>query len=226
MPRSIPACALRPGGRYGQPECDRFPGCSIPAAAGPSRHRTAADNSGAVGEFTEGRRVRLDPANSRSAGFAQVLEGARRLGTAVYLETDPATSVITRLLIPLVARVVALRPGATGSVEVEVMPSHARHILRRDQPDFGQFQELLNDASRSGQPLIVTDDEGHTTSTSALFGRALTTDRCRLYRLGRRFRCSQTGFWSGCAGCGAGPGGPGGGSAAYRRRMRSRSLTR
>jgi len=112
-------------------------------------------------EFTEGRRVRLDPANSRSAGFAQVLEGARRLGTPVYLETDPATSVITRLLIPLVARVVALRPGATGSVEVELMPSHARHILRRDQPDFGQFQELLNDASRSGQPLIVTDDEGH-----------------------------------------------------------------
>ncbi len=63
-------------------------------------------------EFTEGRRVRLDPANSRSAGFAQVLEGARRLGTPVYLETDPATSVITRLLIPLVARVVALaRPA-------------------------------------------------------------------------------------------------------------------
>jgi hypothetical protein len=38
--------------------------------------------------------VRLDPANERSAGFAQVLDGLSKQSLPVYLEIDPATNAI------------------------------------------------------------------------------------------------------------------------------------
>src|SRR4030095_8787813 len=80
------------------------------------------------------RQVRLDPANSLSAGFAQVLDGLSKQQLPVYLEIDPATSAITRLLIPLAAQVVTVRPMEDGSLGVELMPSHARHILPAASP--------------------------------------------------------------------------------------------
>jgi hypothetical protein len=111
--------------------------------------------------LAEGRRVRLDPTNPRSVGFAQVLEGARRQGLPVYVETDLATSSMTRLLVPYVARVTAVRPENDKALVVELLPSHARHMLRRDRPDFGELEEQLKAALRSGQPVIVTGDDAH-----------------------------------------------------------------
>src|SRR5712691_2253951 len=81
-------------------------------------------------ELDGGRRVRLDPANPRSAGFAQVLDGLSRQKLPAYLEVDPATSFITRVLIPHVTRVVDVRPGEEG-LDVEIELSQARHVLRR-----------------------------------------------------------------------------------------------
>src|SRR5689334_12399009 len=54
------------------------------------------------------RRVRLDPTNPRSAGFARVLDGLSKLRLPVYVEIDPATQAITLLLIPMVARVIGI----------------------------------------------------------------------------------------------------------------------
>lgn len=55
----------------------------------PTLDRAAADMLGAERglsvELEGGRRVRLDPANSRSAGFAQILDGLRKQGLPVYL---------------------------------------------------------------------------------------------------------------------------------------------
>ena len=101
--------------------------------------RTAAEAVRAEGglsvELDDGRRVRLDPENPRSAGLAQVLDGLAELGRPVYLEVDPATEAVVRLLIPLVGRVNGLTPVEAG-LEVGFDPSHARHLLRRDAPDF------------------------------------------------------------------------------------------
>ena len=60
-------------------------------------------------ELQGGRRARLDPGDPRSPGFAQILDGLSKLRLPAYLEIDAATSVITRLLIPHVTRVVAVR---------------------------------------------------------------------------------------------------------------------
>src|SRR5438876_7726569 len=70
-------------------------------------------------KLEEGRRVRLDPTNPRSVGFAQILDGLSKRKLAVYLEIDPATSSITRLLIPHVTRAVHVQPVKDG-LEVEI----------------------------------------------------------------------------------------------------------
>src|SRR5919202_631428 len=107
------------------------------------------------------RRVRLDPDDPRSAGLAQVLDGLRRQRRPVYLEVDPATSAITRLLIPHVTRVLGIRQIDYGVLGVELESSHARHVLRRSSPDFGELEQRLREAMRTGEPVILTENDAH-----------------------------------------------------------------
>lgn len=109
-------------------------------------------------ELDDGNRVRLDPDNPRSPGFAQVLEGMEKLRRPVYLEVDPQTSAVTRLLLPLVGRVLAMHQIEAG-YEVEFMPSHARHVLRRDDPDFADIEGRLREALHGKAPVILTEDD-------------------------------------------------------------------
>jgi hypothetical protein len=131
----------------------------------PSLDRKAAEMVRAKGglsvELEGGRRVRLDAANPRSSGFAQVLDGLSKHRMPVYLEVDPSTSAITRLLIPHVSRILGMRPADEGVIDVELELSHARHNLRRSQPDFAELEKQLNEAARSGEPVIVTEDDEH-----------------------------------------------------------------
>jgi len=106
------------------------------------------------------RRLRLDPADPRSAGFAQVLDGLSKQRHPVYVEIDPATETITRLLIPHVARVVGISPSQ-GALDVELEPSHARHMVRLGEPDSDYLERQLREAMRGGRPLIVVEDDAH-----------------------------------------------------------------
>src|SRR6185437_14036610 len=71
-------------------------------------------------ELDGGRRARLDPTDPRSPGLARVLDGLSSQHLPVYLEIEPTTDTITRLLIPLIARVIDIRPGAEGTLDVEL----------------------------------------------------------------------------------------------------------
>jgi Glutaminase len=106
------------------------------------------------------RRVRLDPADPRSVGFARVLDGLSKNRLPVYVEIDPATEAITRLLIPHVARVVNIS-SSEGTLDVELEPSHARHMLRLGEPDSVELEQQLREALRSGRPFIVIEDDAH-----------------------------------------------------------------
>jgi len=106
------------------------------------------------------RRVRLDPADPRSAGFARVLDGLSTQRHPVYVEVDPATEAITRLLIPHVARVINVR-SSQGALDVELERSHARHVLRLGEPDSEDLERQLREALQDGRPIIVTEDDAH-----------------------------------------------------------------
>jgi hypothetical protein len=62
-------------------------------------------------ELEGGRRFQLGPETAR---LRPVLEGAAKQRTPLYLEVDPATSNVTRLLLPHVSRVRAVHPEPDG----------------------------------------------------------------------------------------------------------------
>jgi hypothetical protein len=112
-------------------------------------------------ELEGGRRVRLDPENPRSAGLAEVLDELSKRRHPAYLEVDPATSTIIRLFIPLVSRVLGMRPIDTGVLGVELERSHARHVLRSSSPDFAELEGRLREAIRSRSPVILSENDRH-----------------------------------------------------------------
>ena len=119
-------------------------------------------------EFDDGRRVRLDPENPRSEGYARVLAGLAELRHPVYLELDPATETISRLLVPNVGRVIDVRPSEDG-LEIELDTSHARHLLRRQRDDFAEMETTLRDAKERGVPVILTSDDAQEVEDARFF---------------------------------------------------------
>lgn len=107
------------------------------------------------------RRVVLDPADPRSAGFARLLDELSKQRLPVYLEIDPQTSALTRLFIPHVTRVIGVRPIDEGVLGVELEASHARHVLRRGAPDYDELEQQLRQALDSGDPIVLTENDAH-----------------------------------------------------------------
>lgn len=112
-------------------------------------------------ELEDGRLVRLVPEDPRSAGFAQILDGLEKLRSPVYLELDPVSSAITRLLIPLVTRVASVQLEKEGVLRVQLERSHARHLLQPTEVDFGEMESRLREAFRSRDPVVLTEDDAH-----------------------------------------------------------------
>jgi len=112
-------------------------------------------------ELEGGRRVRLDPENPRSPGFIQVLDGLSKQHLPVYLEIEPNTSMITRLLVAKFNRIVNVQPAGKDALDVELEYSHARHTLLRGQEDFDELEKVLHEAMRNRDTIILTEDDRH-----------------------------------------------------------------
>jgi len=105
--------------------------------------------------------TRLYPGD-RAVGLLEILDGLRQLRTPAYVELDPDTQAITRLLIPLVTRVAAIsEEEETEEVEIELEASHARHLLKRSHPDFERMLGALGAAQERNAWLIVTETDEH-----------------------------------------------------------------
>ena len=60
----------------------------------------------------EGKQTALVMPGDRAAGMLQILDELRKMEMPAYVEVDPETKAITRLLIPLVVRVAEVAEGA------------------------------------------------------------------------------------------------------------------
>jgi hypothetical protein len=177
-------------------------------------------------ELEDGRRLRLDPQDPRSGGFAQVLSGLQQQRRPVYIEFDPETSVVTALRIPHVSPVLALRAIAPGLLDVVLALSHARHFLRTDSEDSERLRERLDDAVRTRAPVVVVEDDAQqiidvqpAPSSDAELGPPFPEKPSRPCR-GGGWTISWTASGYGCAG-----GGHGGGAGASPLALLSRSST-
>ncbi len=100
--------------------------------------------------------ARLDLSQRHASGWLAALEQMRSAGLSAYVEIDPATAEITALLCPIEVGVGALR-DRDDDVEVELLVSHARHRIRRDNPDFEELRATLLAARDNGTLVLVTE---------------------------------------------------------------------
>ena len=109
----------------------------------------------------DGRSLRLDAKDERSAAIVQVLAELHRLGRPVYLELTGDGRRVERIHAPLIVRVAELRSAGGDDVEVELEVSHARHVLRRDNPEFDELLSSLRQTHETGQVVAVAENEDH-----------------------------------------------------------------
>ena len=106
------------------------------------------------------RRARLDPDDPRSPGFARVLAELSRQRMPVYLEVDPETQAVNRLLIPHVAHVTGVTVSG-GTLDVELDRSHARHSLRQEDPGARELEQQIRESHGTGSLVLLVEDEAH-----------------------------------------------------------------
>lgn len=134
--------------RFEQQEMKAAPGASL------------REGRGVSVELEGGRRVRLDPGDERSEGFAQILAGLSEQRLPVYVEVDDDDAV-QRLLVPYLTRVDGIREGEEDALEVELEMSHALHLLRYDAEDFDELRQRLRRAVETREPVIVSETDEH-----------------------------------------------------------------
>ena len=126
----------------------------------PSRETPGAAGEAAAPERIivsfEGERTAILPPGKRAAVWREMLDFTRRSGVPAYVETDPETTVITRVLIPMRARVVAVEPSAGGDLEVKFIESQAGHRLLQSNPDFHDMLNALEAGRAGGTAVLVT----------------------------------------------------------------------
>ena len=110
--------------------------------------------------FQTGRLGRLDLSKPQAAVWASVLESMHQASLLVYVEIDPSTNEITNLLVPLTVGVESVT-RARDDMEIELIISHAKHFLRRANPDFRRLLELLEEARTNKTLVAVTETEDH-----------------------------------------------------------------
>jgi hypothetical protein len=107
--------------------------------------------------FRAGREGLLDLSSQRGAVWSDVLSSLRQRNYPAYVEIDPVNTQITRLLTPKVVSVGGIRPSPQG-VEVELIISHAIHVLRSRHPRYQELLDRLKTAQASCEKVAVTDD--------------------------------------------------------------------
>lgn len=106
--------------------------------------------------FGRGRIAVLDLTEHRAAVWAEVLDSLRESGEPAYVEIDPETQHITELLLPAPYTVEYLERSREG-FEVGLVISHAKHFVRRSNPEFEEIIHLLRRAQDERFRVLVTE---------------------------------------------------------------------
>lgn len=137
---------------------DGVSGISAPSDHSEAGAREATRPILASVNFQRGRAGLLDMSLPQSAVWVEVLESLRETNQPAYVEIDPETNVITELLCPVMMGVVGIgKEGKKGDVEIKLAISHARHFLRRSNPDFKEMLETLRKALKQEVMVLVTE---------------------------------------------------------------------
>lgn len=108
--------------------------------------------------FRNGQSGFLDMSLPHSAVWADVLQSLRDTAQPAYVKIDAETRVINELLLPGSFTVQSVRPAADkDGIEVKLVISHARHFLRRSNPDYKELLRILQAAQKVGTTVLITE---------------------------------------------------------------------
>jgi hypothetical protein len=107
--------------------------------------------------FKSGRVGLVDLSTERGAIWLEVLDSLTKRNAPAYIQIDPISKQITQLLIPKVVTVGRISQLPQG-VEVELIISHAVHILQTSHPRYEELLNRLKAAQASGAVVAVTED--------------------------------------------------------------------
>jgi len=124
--------------------------------------RAAKSAEAAPGDLTvhfhEAEAGRLDLSEPHAGLWLRVLRSLQERKMPAYVEIDERTRKITRLLQPTLQPVGEIHPLNEGpDLRVELLNSHALHVLRANHPQFKELAELLRQAQRDQLLLWVTE---------------------------------------------------------------------
>ena len=98
----------------------------------------------------------LDLSYPRAVVWARMIDYLQKNNRPVYVEIDPDTRIITRLLIPEAARVWRIQSPGEEVVYIAFHTSSARHYLRRSHPDYKKMLETPRAALDNDEAILVT----------------------------------------------------------------------
>ena len=103
--------------------------------------------------------LNLDPASKSTPQYLKLLGMLRHAGMAAYLETDPASNTVKRLLIPRVLKVASIASKSEGGrLEVTFRVSHAKHFVSTNHPDYRSIVAALQTALQNQTDVVVTEE--------------------------------------------------------------------
>jgi hypothetical protein len=110
--------------------------------------------------FESGGSGLLDMRFHRDAVWADVLRSLQERNQPAYVEIDPETHRVTELLLPRRFTVGRIESYENG-VEVELIISHGRHVVRESNPRFSELREKLEAARDRNAPVLVAETDEH-----------------------------------------------------------------
>lgn len=99
----------------------------------------------------------LDLAATRDAVWLDVIRQLEGQGRPIYVEIDSKTRRITQFLQPRQQPVGEVKEIEKGDVQVNLLLSHAVHILRRSHPRFEELLQRLRAAQRDQTMVWVAE---------------------------------------------------------------------
>jgi len=111
-------------------------------------------------EFEDKQSARIGP-SERAAGTLEILNELQKIQLPVYVEVEPETREISRLLIPLVCKVEKISDDNKEGADVALEISHARHTLKQSNPEYEELLGTLRKAQESNSWLVITETNEH-----------------------------------------------------------------
>lgn len=109
-------------------------------------------------ELQNGSSFVVNQADNQSTIWLNLLNEFSETEESVYLEVEPETNIVQRLLLPKLYMVSGIEENSDDERQyVELEISHARHFISLSNPNYERLLNNLEEALEQNQPVLITE---------------------------------------------------------------------